>query len=221
MKQIVAFVAALYVAFAPIAAFAQFPAPTDGHPAVPQGAIGTWVKEGNGYKPIETPTELKGSTAAVGGPVGSPVFVTPPNKSGGIIDIGKLFGDVAEPYINAIIEALIVAGVGWVTKRIHDKTGIEIDAKNRDALTTFLQNEAGALMAKGAVRIEGKTVHVQSEALAAAANNASNVIPDAAKHFGLTPDYVADRIVAQIPQIAAGAQIMAQHAAADIKQQLP
>ena len=50
---------------------------------------------------------------AVGGPIGSPTFVIAPAPSSGVINIGQAFNDVAAPYINALVNALILALVGW------------------------------------------------------------------------------------------------------------
>ena len=47
-----------------------------------------------------------------------------------------------------------------------------------------------------------------------AAQTAETHIPDAVAHFGMTPDQLAAKIVARIPQVPAGAAIIAQgHAA--------
>jgi len=157
--------------------------------------------------------------------IGAPTFVQVHRPAGGLIDVGQAFSDVLQPYINAIVNALIVALAGWFFAWFRKKTGIEVDKQRRDALTTFLQNQAGSLIADGMVHVEGKKVSVNNEALAKAANEIFTRIPDAAKHFGLTPENVgqavADRIVDAIPQIAAGAQLIATKAASDAKNPLP
>lgn len=166
---------------------------------------------------------ISGGCAAQGLPSDTAVYTTGPtpativqmSKGGGVIDIGQAFSTVLAPYINAAVNALILAGVGWLGTWMRSKYKIDIDEKHRDALTAFLQNQAGALLSAGAVKMDGIKVNVDSGMLALAANQAISRIPDAAKHFGLTPDVVAKKIVEAIPQIAAGAQIIAQsHAAA-------
>jgi hypothetical protein len=150
---------------------------------------------------------------AIGGPVGSPTFVTP-QKQGGVINIGQAFGEVAEPYINAAVNALILAGVSWLGLYLKKRFNVTIDQGHRDALVTALQNQAGSLIADGLVTIEGGKVTVPATAVTAAAAEVLQVIPDAAAHLGLTPDYVARRIVDTIPQTAAGAAMIAQAPAA-------
>lgn len=129
---------------------------------------------------------------------------------GGVIDFGSVFSQVVAPYIGAILNALIVFAVGWLGTWMRTRFKIDIDQKHRDTLTTFLENQAGALLASGAVRLDGLKIAVDSNMLALAANQAISRIPDAAKHFGLTPDVVARKIIEAIPQTPAGAQIVAQ-----------
>lgn len=147
--------------------------------------------------------------------IGSPTFVQiHKGGGGGVIEIGQAFGDFLQPYVDAVVNALIVALIGWAFAWFRKKTGIEVDKQQRDALTTFLQNQASSLIADGMVKMEGKKVTVDSAALAKAANEIFTRVPDAAKHFGLTPanvgQAVADRIVDAVPQIAAGAHMIAQ-----------
>lgn len=143
--------------------------------------------------------------------VGSPTFVTMPPKQS-TISLSPAFADWLQPYIDQAIDLLIVAFVGWLGKRYHDATGKELDKSHRDALTRFLQNEASSLVADGLVKVENGKVQVSSADLAQAWNSAQMVIPEAAKHFGLTPDYIAKRVVDTIPQIAAGAQLIVKSA---------
>lgn len=147
--------------------------------------------------------------------IGSPTFVQVAKASGGVIDIGQAFSTVFEPYVNAIVNALILAGVTYLGNWLRSKYKVEVDQKHREALTVFLQNQAGSLIADGAVSLQGKKINVDNALLANAAAAVFNRIPDAAKHFGLTPDVVAGKIVDAIPQIAAGARMIAQAHAAE------
>ena len=128
---------------------------------------------------------------------------------GGLIDIGQAFGQAAAPYINALVNALILAGVTWLGNYLRQRFNVTIDQAHRDALVHALQNQAGSLIADGLVKIENGKVTVPSNAVTQSAAEVMRVIPDAAAHLGLTPDYVAKRIVDTIPQIAAGAQMIA------------
>lgn len=142
--------------------------------------------------------------------IGSPTFVTPPAKQGGIINIGQAFNEAAAPYIDAAVNALILGLIGLAAAWFKKKTGHDIDANLRDGFTRGLQNQAGSLLADGKVWMADKTLKVNSLALGDAANNLLKSLPDAEKRFGLTPQFVEERIVDMLPQIAAGAAMVAQ-----------
>lgn len=162
-------------------------------------------------------TAVYGPTTAVIGasPVGSSTFVHVSKGGGGVIDVGQIFSEAVQPWVGEIVNCLILAAVGWFGTWLRTRFKVELDQKQRDALSTFLQNQAGALIASGDVKMKGVTVAVNSPMLAAAANQAAMRIPDAMKHFGLIPQVIADKIVEAIPQIEAGARMIAQaHVAA-------
>lgn len=147
------------------------------------------------------------------GQVGVPTYVVPPS-GGGIVDIGQALGPFLQPYVNALVGALLSALVGWLGVQANKWLGVKLDEGARNALTTALQNQVGSLIADGFVKLDGAKINVNSEQLAQSANEVMAVIPDAAKRLGFTPDYVAKRIVDTIPQTAAGAAMIAPTAAA-------
>lgn len=128
----------------------------------------------------------------------------------GFIDIGQAFGSAVQPYINAAIEAGIAGLVSWVLLIVKNKFNVDIEAKNRETLTAFLQRQASALIAAGAVKLNGVQVEVKNDALLGAANAAVSAIPDAMKFFNLTPEQIKHRIVDSLPQqpaVAAAAAV--------------
>lgn len=170
--------------------------------------------------PAASPAPAPGATdpvASVPSPIGSPtvVQVTPPAPpSGGFIQIGKIFGETMQPYIDALIQALALAFAGWVMtvlslayKRI---TGKELEAKNRDAITLAVKNQAAGLLAAGAVQMQGTAIHVSNADIANAANKAIERVPEAFKQFGLSPADMEKKVMEAIPQTEAGAAIIAQ-----------
>lgn len=128
----------------------------------------------------------------------------PPASGGGVIQLSA-FGWL-QPYVDTIVQALIVAGVGWLGKSKYTQW---MDQSARDALELFAKNTASSLIADGFVHMSGKTVTVSNGALLNEANTAATRIPDALKRFGITPDLVASKIVDAIPQVAAGAAMIA------------
>lgn len=173
------------------------PAAAQNTAAVPQSTI-TFAEQTPAPAPV------------IGAPIGSPAYVIQaPKRDGQLIDIGQAFGEALAPYVNAAVQALILALVSWVLMCIQKRTGVAIDAGHRDALVRALQNQAGSLIADGLVKVASGKVEVAQGPLSEAAAEALKSIPDAADHLGLTPDYVAKRIVDMIPQTAAGAQLVA------------
>lgn len=130
---------------------------------------------------------------------------TPPDqKAGGIVHLSA-FGWLT-PYADTIAQALIALGAAWFAK---SKYSAMMDESSRTALETFLKNRASSLLADGAVRMQDKAIHVDNAFLYRAATQASSAIPDALKRFGLTPDVVAAKIIDAIPQVQAGAAMIA------------
>ena len=145
-----------------------------------------------------------GQTMAQKDDTGKVAIVQSPAPSGGVIQLSA-FGWL-QPYADTAVQALIVAFFGWIGKSKYSQW---LDQSSRDALEVFLKNRASSLIADGAVRIQGKAVHVDSNLLYRAATEASSAIPDALKRFNITPDIVAAKIVDAIPQVPAGAAMVA------------
>jgi hypothetical protein len=168
-----------------------------------------------GQGPTTMPTAIDCSVVACTGAGG--VAMVPATQSGGGIIQLKAFGWL-EPYVDTLVQTLIMAAFAWFAKT---KYGQMLDDTSRAALETFLKNRASSLIADGAVRIEGKSIDVHSEALQRAAAEASTAIPDALKRFNLTPDKVAAKIIDAIPQTAAGAAIVAEAHKAEVVPEPP
>lgn len=128
----------------------------------------------------------------------------PPAASGGVIQLSA-FGWL-QPYVDTLVQLLITSGFAWIGKSKYSQW---LDQSSRDALETFAKNRASSLIADGAVRLQGKAVHVDNDFLLRAASESATAIPDALKRFGLTPDVVAAKIIDAIPQTQAGAAIIA------------
>jgi hypothetical protein len=142
------------------------------------------------------------------------VTVTAPKPGGGFLDIGQAFNDAAAPYINAAVNVLIMAFIGWLATIAQKLTGKTLDEKDRGALAVGLKNQAGSLIADGVVSFKDGKIAVDSAKLERASGDLLKSLPDAAKRFGITPEFVQQRIIDTIPQIDAGAQILLAHAKA-------
>jgi len=128
------------------------------------------------------------------------------------ISLGPVLG-FAQPFVDALVSGVITVLVGWVLYVIKQKTSISIDDSMRDAFLTWAKGQASSLVADGAVKVSGLKVDVHSQALSLAANTIFKLIPDAQKHFGITPELAAQKIVDMLPHVPAVAQIQAAQAA--------
>lgn len=152
--------------------------------------------------------------------VQKPVAAIPaPSGGAGVIDVGQDFGSW-QPFVNTLVGGLLSAGLSWLGYLLHKKFNITITAEQRDALQTALMNQASSLIADGAASLNGKKIEVSDPKLAQAVDELKKSVPAAVKFFNLdTPDgqkALADKIVDKIPQVPAGAQMIAQaHAAPD------
>jgi hypothetical protein len=128
---------------------------------------------------------------------------------GGVLNIGQAFGPFLQPYVDATVQGLIAALGGWVVWILKTKLGINVDAQHRDAIISAVQRQASSLVADGFVKIDqsGK-IQIDNPSLYYSAQAAMAAVPDAVKHFGLTPQALADRIVDALPHVpsVAGAQ---------------
>jgi hypothetical protein len=207
------------IIFAAIAAAALFPAPAmaakSADPTLTPAEIKTLKDILKAPAPAETPAPAPASLpapppAAQVTVQPAPVTVVPSQPTGGFIDVSPIFGWLA-PYIQATISSLLPILVGWLAWVLKQKTGIAISQSMQDMLTQGLKNRASSLIADGAVSLQGKTLHVDSRALANEANVLIQSMPQATRFFGLnlTPGVLADKIVDMIGQTEAGAAIIA------------
>lgn len=106
------------------------------------------------------------------------------------------------PYAVELMGLVIAAAIAWATKKFHDLTGIQIEAKHREALQSALRNGANLALDK---LPGGGTIDVKSAPVAAAIRYVLESVPDAVKYFELTPDKIADllkpKLVAPPPVI--------------------
>lgn len=110
--------------------------------------------------------------------------------------------NVLQPYLVAVVSVLATAIVGWLAELLRRKFNLDIDAAHRDALQTALTNGAGLLIGKAGNAIAGKKLDLKSAVLAEAVNYVLQAVPDAIRHFGITPEAVAEKLQAKLPQVA-------------------
>ena len=142
--------------------------------------------------------------------IGAPLAAAPAarDESGGVINVGQAFGTLA-PDINSAVGGVIMGGLSWLFYLLQKRFNVNIDESHRDAIQTALLNAAASLIADGAVHLQGKTVTVPNADMANAANEVIAAAPAAFARFGLTPEVIKRKIIDKIPQVPAGAAMLA------------
>jgi hypothetical protein len=118
-----------------------------------------------------------------------------------LVALGHIWSGL-EPFIIAALGALISAAAGWLVYLINKKLGLSIDDSLRDSLQTAAANAAGLVLAQVGNRLAGVTLDVRSALVADAVNYVLEAAPDAVAHFGLTPEAVAQKVLALLPRVA-------------------
>jgi hypothetical protein len=118
-----------------------------------------------------------------------------------LVAVGDIWAGLV-PYIVAALGALISAAVGWLVYLVNRKLGLSIDDSLRDSLQTAAANAAGLVLSGLGNRLSTVSIDVRSALVADAVNYVLKAAPDAVAHFGLTPDAVAQKILALLPRVA-------------------
>jgi uncharacterized membrane protein len=122
-------------------------------------------------------------------------------RADALVAVGEIWTGLV-PYIVAAIGALISAAVGWLVYLVNRKLGLSIDDSLRDSLQTAAANAAGLVVNGLGNRLSGVTIDVRSELVADAVNYVLKAAPDAVAHFCLTPEAVAEKILALLSRVA-------------------
>ena len=110
------------------------------------------------------------------------------------VDTSGFFGWL-RPYAVEIMGLVITTAIGWATKKFHDLTGIEIEAKHREALQSALRNGAKLVIDK---MPQGGTIDVKNPAIASGIRYVLESVPDAVAYFDLSPEKIADLLKPKI-----------------------
>jgi len=130
------------------------------------------------------------------------IFAVAPAFAQTEIPVESFYG-IVQPYLLAVVSVVATAIVGWLAELLRRKFNLDIDAAHRDALQTALANGAGLLIGKAGTAVAGKKLDLKSAALAEAVNYVITAVPDAVRHFGITPEAVAEKLQAKLPRVSA------------------
>lgn len=104
-------------------------------------------------------------------------------------------------YVSAAIGAVLATGLSVLGARLYAWTGINIEARHREALHSAIMTGVNAALGKVADLIGGRAIDVRSTAVAEALRYVGASVPDAIRYFGLSEDRLGDMIAAKLSQI--------------------
>lgn len=110
------------------------------------------------------------------------------------------------PYVMELLSVIIGACVVWATKKFHDLTGMNIEAKHREALQSALRNGANLVLDKIPDHV---AIDVRSTAVAKGIDYVLGSVPDAVKYFELSPEKIAELLKPKI--VAPPSVVVADH----------
>jgi hypothetical protein len=100
------------------------------------------------------------------------------------VQIGGLWGSI-RPVIVDLIGIVVLGVLGWISKIIHDRFGIEIEAKHREALQTAAVNGINMALGRFDPKIENLSIDVKNKLIADAMSYMIKAVPDAITYFKL------------------------------------
>lgn len=94
-----------------------------------------------------------------------------------------------KPFVAEIVGLAIAAALAWLVKRFRDWTGMEIEARHREALQSALENAARLAIDKA---VPGDAASVSKAILTHGVGYVERSVPDAVRHFDLSPDRIGE-----------------------------
>ena len=115
------------------------------------------------------------------------------------------FYAVLAPYLQALADAVIFALIGWVATIVQRWTGIQIEARHREALHSAAMTGVTKAIARVGGSVNGMSLDVRSDVVASAIEWIEASVPDAIAALGVTPEKVAALATAKLGQLIASA----------------
>lgn len=143
--------------------------------------------------------------------VGVALAQDPTIPTAGVIHVGSTIYDLLIAYAT-VVGTIVSVVIVWVQAKVREKTGVDIDFGHRDAIETFVKNQAGNFLNRFD-NLKGIDITVKNPLIASLANEALKRVPDALNHFGLGPNEISQRISDMIGRLTAPAAVAAQPSA--------
>ena len=110
--------------------------------------------------------------------------------------------DLISPYIFMLVSAAVVGLLTWLTNIIKQWTGIQIEARHREALHSAMMTGVAAALARGRIKASEVTVDVKSQIVKEAVGWAYRSVPYALNALGASPEALAELAISKITLLA-------------------
>lgn len=107
------------------------------------------------------------------------------------------------PYLEAALAALVTALIAWAAQAIQKWLGIQLDQSSRDALHSAAMTGVNMALSRLSQSAANLTFDAKSAVIAQAIEWVESSVPDALKHFGLTPEQLEALIESKLGIAAA------------------
>lgn len=110
-------------------------------------------------------------------------------------------GELLNPWLQLLFAfaAVVIPALGtWVAWQIQRRTGATVDNTHMQAFQQALLNGAGLLVVKASQMANNVTIDARHPAIADAIRYVNQSAPDAIKYFGVTPESIAEKLIAKL-----------------------
>ncbi|WP_201829522.1 hypothetical protein [Microvirga zambiensis] len=110
--------------------------------------------------------------------------------------------DIISPYVFMLASAAVVGILTWLTNIVKQWTGIQIEAKHREALHSAMMTGVAAALAKGRLKASEVSIDAKSVIIKEAVEWAQRSVPDALNALGASPSALAELAASKITLLA-------------------
>ena len=110
---------------------------------------------------------------------------------------GAIWATVA-PYLFTTISAAVIAVLTWLAELFRRWTGIQIEAKHREALHSAAMTGVAAAFTKIGEKADTLTIDAKSEIIRDGVDWVFKSVPDALAHFNVTPQSIATLVESKL-----------------------
>lgn len=110
-------------------------------------------------------------------------------------------GELVSPWLELLLGffAVIIPALGaWAAAEIRRRTGIALELAHMQTFQQALLNGAGLLVTKATQMADNVTIDARHPAIRDAILYVNKSAPDAIAYFGLTPEQIAEKLVAKL-----------------------